>query len=193
MAVLAGCAAPAVETPSPDARAVVVWTFWAVGDELESDPVVLWNWYVTLALPDDDVECELSLSSAPNLAESGWIGYRPSVQVTRSGGFEERRHSIFSFYDQQAPKLITPRPYYLIDNPGMRFRWIDPSSLPPTEPSPTPPPEPPNAEVPRAVVDRLVALRDTSRGREVTLDLDDVVMKWALPFLRSELAKSAAH
>jgi hypothetical protein len=140
--VLAGCAATAVKTPQPpDARAVVHWRCSASGDDLDGDSGALWNWYMMLALPDDDVECEFRLASDPRLAEGG---------------------------------------------------WIDPSEPPPIEPAP-PSPNPPNGRVPRAAAERLVSLRDSAHGRPVTLDVDDVVMKWALPFLRTELAKSASR
>jgi len=191
---LLSCATrPSDPAPKPDARARADWFWTSIGGENPDDADAIWSWTLHVALPDDDLEFELEINSDPKLAESGWIEERPSVQVTRSGGFEERLHSIHLFADSSAPRLVTPRPYYLIDNPGMRFRWIDPSSLPPTEPPLSSPPEPPNAGVPRVVVDRLVVLRDTLKGCEVRLGLDDVVMKWALPFLRSELAASEVH
>ena len=193
-ATLWSCATRAPDPPPrPDARATMNWGCCWFRAESIDDPEAIWTCSLHADLPDDDLECNVGFRSGPKLVEGSWIEEGASVRVTRSGGLEGEGHPIRFFSDPPAPKLVTPRPYYLIDNPGMRFRWIDPSTLPPTEPPPPPPPRPPNCAVPRAVVDRLVTLRDTSEGREVPLDPDDVVMKWALACLRSELAKSEAQ
>jgi hypothetical protein len=188
-AVLASCVAPTHEPPArADARATIHWA-WSSNRAQYDDPDAVWEWRLVVVLPDDDVECDLWIKSDPRLVEGGWIEPRARVGAVRSDLFDERTRRQLALLEAREPKLVSPRPYYLIDNPGMRFRWIDPTESKPIEPA-QPLPEPPNSRVPRVVTDRLATLRNSSGGRALTLAIDDVVMQWALPYLRSELADS---
>lgn len=202
---LASCATRAPDPPPErGAPAVARWSWSRRGGEFVGDPESIGAWTLHVDVPGDDLEFDLTIDSDAKLVEGGRIGPSADLRFARSSESRGEDHPIL-FFPPEPSEPFTPRLLDSIDNPAMSSFWVAPRVPVAAEPVAVEPdaiewetaeeieclpPDPPNCDVPRAVVDRLRTLRGTSNGNVVTLAFDDVVMEWAMPFLRSELAAS---
>lgn len=163
--------------PDPHADVFVVWSPSGLFDDEVS--AFIGSYRINVRFPEDRLEVVLDFMCDADWTCTDWLRNNSAASVTRSD-HAHRSWSAVAVGVDDSSSLISPRPYYLIDNPAMRELWRKPPSQVarddelehrPHVPVPT--------TVPRLVLEHLKAIESQGWGARTDIANDRVLMSWA--------------